>query len=245
MNPFTSVRFLARVVAGTLAGALLLAGSAAAAGVLGSGKVTSESRPVSSFHTIVLKGAIDLVLRQGAKEALEVRGDDNLLPLVETAVNGETLEIAAKRGASYSTRNRLVVTVDVVALKELALVGAGDASGEGLKAGELKVRIEGSGDLRLNRLAVDALAIDVAGNGDVTVTGRAGKLSVGIAGSGDVVTRELAADDVSVSIAGSGGAKVNARRTLAVSIAGSGDVDYTGEATVKTSIAGSGSVQKR
>lgn len=244
MNPFTPVRSLARILAGTLAGALMMTG-AAAAGVTGSGKVISETRPVSAFHAVVLKGPMDLVLRQGAKEAVEVRGDDNLLPLVETTVRGDTLEIAAKRGASYTTRNRLVVTVDLVTLKELALVGAGDASGEGLKAGQLKLRVEGAGDLRLHRLAAEALAIDLAGSGDVTVSGRTGKLSVAIAGSGDVVTRELEADDVSVSIAGSGGARVNARKTLAVSIAGSGDVDYTGEASVKASIAGTGSVQKR
>ncbi|WP_280154047.1 head GIN domain-containing protein [Piscinibacter sp. XHJ-5] len=243
MKPFPFC-FFRRLLLGVLC-AGLLSGGAAAAGVTGSGKAASEARPVSAFDTIVLKGAMHLVLRQGSKEAVEVRGDDNLLPLVETTVRGNTLEIATRRGASYSTRNELVVTVEVVRLKELALAGAGDAVGDRLKTGPLKLRIEGSGDLRLTELSADTLVIDVAGSGDVTVGGRAGKLDVSIAGSGDVTTRELQADDVNISIAGSGGARVNARKTLAVSIAGSGDVDYTGEAAVRTAIAGSGSVRKR
>jgi hypothetical protein len=237
-------RFLRRILLAMLASSFLM-GAAAAAGITGSGKVASEGRPVSAFQAIVLKGPMQLVLRQAAKEAVEVRADDNLLQLVETTVNGGTLEIAARRGASYTTRNSIVVTVDVVTLKELALVGTGDATGDGLKAGELKVRIEGAGDLRLRQLSADALAINVSGSGDVTVSGRTGKLGVSIAGSGDVATRELEADEVSVNIAGSGDAHVNARKTLAVAIAGSGDVDYTGEASVRTSIAGSGTVQKR
>lgn len=217
--------------------------------ITGSGQLVSEPRPVVPFQAVNLKGSMKLVLRQAAKEAVEVRADDNLLPLVDTAVverNGlPTLEIATKRGASYSTRHRIVVTVDVVGLKALTLSGSGDAVAEGLKVGELQARIVGSGDLRLQQLNAEALAVKVSGSGDVLATGRTNRLAISIAGSGDVIARELEADEVSVSIAGSGDARVNARTGLDVSIAGSGDVRYTGDPAVKVSIAGSGDVKKQ
>ena len=217
--------------------------------VRGSGRIVSEPRAVTPFQAVHLRGAMKLVLRQGTKEAVEVRGDDNLLSLVETTVISRggvpTLEIGSKRNASYTTRNRIVVTVDVVTLKALAITGAGDAEADGLKAGELNVHVAGSGDLRLRRLSADSLGLKLSGSGDVAASGRAGTLAVSIAGSGDVAARELEADDVTVSIAGSGDARVNARRTLSVSVAGSGDVEYTGDATVRSSIAGSGNVTKR
>ena len=230
--------------------ALIFVGGAARAEIVtGSGRMASEARAVPAFQAVNLKGAMKLVVRQAAAEAVEVRADDNPLPLIETVVvdrrGTPTLEIGSKRRASYSTRNSIVVTVDVVTLKSLALSGSGDAVAEALKAGDLKVQIEGSGNLQLRRLAADALGIQVSGSGDILATGRAGALSISIDGSGDVVTRELESDDVSVSIAGSGDARVNARRTLAVSIAGSGDVDYTGDAVVRSSITGAGSVNKR
>jgi len=253
---FTS---LCRLLAALAAGALLATPAIAeerswwhwAAGnaTIGSGKLGSETRAVGGFQAIDLKGSMELVVRQAAKESVELHGDDNLLPLVETVVVDHagvpTLEIGTRRGANFSTRSPLVVTVDVASLQLLVVSGSGDVLADGMKAGDLQLHVSGSGDVQLRRLSADALKVKVSGSGDVAVDGHTAKLSVSIAGSGDVTTRELQADDVSVSIAGSGDAIVNARKTLAVSIAGSGDVTYTGDAAVKASVAGSGSVKKR
>jgi len=218
-------------------------------GTTGSGKVQTETRPVSGFQAISLKTPAKLVLRQGSREGIELRADDNILPLIETRVvdgaGGPTLEIRSRDGASYSTKTTPVITVDLVKLSGLAVSGSGDVIADGLKSPALKVAISGAGDIRLNKLAVDELSIKVSGSGDIRFNGRAGKLGIAIAGSGDVDTAGLEADDVSVSISGSGDASVNARKTLAVSIAGSGDVVYSGDAVPKTAIAGSGTVKKK
>ncbi|HEX6707538.1 MAG TPA: head GIN domain-containing protein [Albitalea sp.] len=247
-----SIAFLSPLRLLALVGSAVLIASGAARAdtrVVGSGKQQSETRAVSPFQAVTLKGSINLVLRQAAKEAVEVRADDNLLPLIETRVvdhsSGPTLEIRVKNGSSYSSRQPVVVTVDVVRLKSLTLAGSGEAVAEALKTSDLEVQIAGSGNLQLRQLSADNLAVTVAGSGDVSATGRSGKLSVTIAGSGGVQTRELEAQDVSVEIAGSGDAHVHARKTLAVSIAGSGDVDYTGDATTAVSVVGTGSVKKR
>jgi len=218
-------------------------------GITGSGKIQTDARAVSGFQAISLKTAAKLVLRQGSREGVELRADDNILPLIETRIvdgaNGPTLEIRSRDGASYSTKTTPVVTVDLIKLSGLSVSGSGDISGDGLKSPALKVAVSGSGDIRLNKLAVDDLGIKVTGSGDIRFNGRAAKLAVAIAGSGDVDTAGLEADDVSISISGSGGANVNARKALTVSIAGSGDVVYSGDAVPKTSIAGSGTVKKK
>ena len=200
------------------------------------------------FQGVLLKSGAHVVLRPAAKEAVEVRADDNLIGYIETTVTDRdgvpTLVIGAKKGASFTTRNRIVITVDVVNLKALTLAGSGDVEADGLKTAELKLKVHGAGDVQLRQLNTDALSIAVEGSGDVRASGRAARLGVSIVGSGDVTCRDLQAEEVSVSIAGSGDARVHANRTLAVNIAGSGDVDYTGEATVRSAIAGSGSVTK-
>jgi len=261
MHPlaFLSAR---RYLLGAFAASLVAAGTSAHAkdesswsewaglgGVKGSGKVVTERRAASGFQAVHLKGAMKVVIRQSGKEAVELSGDDNLLPMIETAVvmldGVPTLEIGTKKGASYTTRTRMVVTVDLVDLKAVSIGGSGDVVADGIRTSDLRLKIDGSGNVRMNQLDAGAMAVNVAGSGDVALAGKSGKLSISIAGSGDVVTRDLAAEDVSISIAGSGDARVNARKTLNVSIAGSGDVDYTGDAVVKTSIAGHGSVKKR
>ena len=216
--------------------------------VTGSGKLQTESRAVTGFQAITTHGSVNLVLRQGAREGVELRADDNILPLIETRVVDRggvpTLEIGTKSGTSYSSRNPVVATIDLISLRALALAGSSDVACEALKSPALQVSVSGSGKLRLRQLDIDQLMVKVSGSGDVDFSGRATTLGLKIAGSGDANTRALEADDVAVSVAGSGDVTVNARKTLSVSVAGSGNVAYTGAAAVTSSVAGSGRVKK-
>jgi hypothetical protein len=230
--------------------ALLLPLAAAHAAVTGSGKAATETREAGGFATITLRGGIDLVVRQGAREAVQVSADDNLLPLLQTTVEGSgdprTLVIQWQRGENIRTRTRTVVTVHVVKLTALASSGSGDIVVEALKTPALSLSISGSSDAKVSGLDTEQLRVAITGSGDVQASGRAARFNLSIAGSGDVRARDLVADDVGISIAGSGDAGVQANKTLSVSIAGSGDVEYSGAATITHSrIAGSGSMRQR
>lgn len=216
--------------------------------VTGSGKLANESRVVTGFKAIALRGSMKLVLRQGTREGIELRADDNLLPLIETRVVDRggvpTLEIGTKDGASHSSRNPVVATIDLVTLRTLVLAGSSEVVCEALKTPALQIRVSGSGNLTLHQLNVDELKLSISGSGNAEFSGRATTLGLKIAGSGEADTRALEADVVAVSVAGSGDVTVNARKTLSVSVAGSGSVAYTGAATVTSSIAGIGRVKK-
>lgn len=217
--------------------------------VKGSGQMATQSRQVSGYQGVLLKGSMRIVLRQSGREGVLVEADDNLIGMIETTVTTRdglpTLVIGTKKGSSYTTRNRMTVTIDLIDLKSVAISGSGDVVGSSIKSGELRLSIDGSGDVRLTQVSTGNMAVNVSGSGDVTLAGKSDKLSISISGSGDVQTRDMQADDVSVSIAGSGDASVNARKTLNVSIVGNGDVDYTGDPVLKTAIAGHGNVKKR
>jgi hypothetical protein len=228
----------------------LLLGWASAQAATGSGKAATESRDATGFSAIDLRGGVNLIVRQGARESVQVSADDNLLPLLQTTIEGngdnKTLRIQWKPGEPIRTNSKAVVTVDVVRLTGMASSGSGDIAVEAIKTPALSLSISGSSDARLNQLDTAQLTIGIAGSGDVRVNGKTVRLDVSIAGSGDVRARDLAADDVSISIAGSGGASVQANKTLAVSISGSGDVEYSGAAALaKTRVAGSGSIRQR
>jgi Putative auto-transporter adhesin, head GIN domain len=244
--PLTPSSIARRLV--VLAG--LAVATAAGAATSGSGNVVTETRAVTGFAAIALRGGIDLVVRQGQSEGVTVRGEDNIVPLVQTTLEGsgadKTLRIQFKPGESIRTHKKVEVTVDLIQLRALSAAGSGDIRVQPLKTPALALSISGSSDARFEQLEVGAFTIGIAGSGDVAARGKAGKVEVSIAGSGDVRVRELAAEDVSISIAGSGDASVNATKTLAVSIAGSGDVEYSGGATLaKSRVAGSGSIRQR
>ena len=234
-------------------------GLAHAAAVQGSGTSVTETRTLDTFEAVALSGAINLMLRQGAQQSVQVQADDNLLPMLETLVepgrNGNTLKVRWKREGvsggwgnsanSIQTRSKVLITVVVPKLSAVAVAGSGEVRVESFSTPSLQLLLSGSGDARLDGLTADELEVRVSGSGDVSGKGSAAKLKISIAGSGDVRLDAMRADDVSVSIAGSGDAAVNAQKTLSVSIAGSGDVSYTGGAQVKSSVAGSGSVRRK
>jgi Putative auto-transporter adhesin, head GIN domain len=244
MQIVTPRRFIVLALAAALA-------AAAHAAPTGSGTAATQSREASGFSAIAVRGDIDVVVRQGSREAVQVSADDNLIALLETVVEGSgdkrTLRISWPRGESIKSRSKTVVTVDLIRLDSVSMAGSGDfTSATPLKTPALSLAISGSSDAHLPQLDTDKLRLSIAGSGDVKAAGRAAELSISIAGSGDVMARDLASDEVSVSIAGSGDASVRANKSISVSIAGSGDVEYAGSGTVaKSRVAGSGAVRHR
>ena len=220
-----------------------------AAGPTGSGKTATETRALPEFQAIQIDGAMDLQIRQGAQQVVEVQADDNLLPLLETVVEGNdpaaTLHVRWKKSTYVSSRSKLLVRVMLPKLSAIGMSGSGDVQLEAFNTPALKLALSGSGNARLKELNTEDLVLSLSGSSDVVGTGKASRLKVSIAGSGNVQLADLQADEVRVSIAGSGDASVNAQKTLDVSVAGSGDVVYTGNATVKSRVAGSGSIRRR
>lgn len=223
--------------------------AAQAADAKGSGKVASETRTLPEFQAIELSGSMDLKIRQGTPQSVQVEADDNLLPLLETVVEGTgadaRLSIQWKRWQNIRTRAKVSVTVVMPKLNAASLKGSGDLQLEAFSTPALKLSISGAGDARIKDLSTEDLVVSLSGSGDVAGQGKAKRLKISIAGSGDVRLAELQSDEVRVNIAGSGDAAVNAQKILDVSIAGSGDVSYVGSPSVKSSVAGSGSVSKR
>jgi Putative auto-transporter adhesin, head GIN domain len=207
----------------------------------------TEVRPVEVFTGISLRSSAHLRVTQGSPVSVQVQGDDEVLPLLETVVDKGRLEVRWKRGEPGMRRQAqpLVVTVVVPELTALSVAGSGDAEVSAFTTPRLQVAVAGSGSARLDRLSTDELNLSIAGSGDVRANGRAGTLGISIAGSGNVGLAGLQAEDVSLRIAGSGDAEVHANKTLKISIAGSGDVVYSGDAVVTRSVMGSGSVKKR
>jgi Putative auto-transporter adhesin, head GIN domain len=212
--------------------------------VKGSGEAGSETRTPGSFDAIQLSGNFKVLVRQAGSESVELKADKNLLPLIETRLNGKTLEITTKKGYQLSGALPMQIIVDMTVLRAVAVDGSGDIRVEPMKTPELTASIAGSGDIRFAELFSEKASFKVAGSGDILAKGRVNSLTVSVAGSGDVKAAELAADEVKISIAGSGDAQVQANKLLKISIAGSGDVRYVGSPEISSSVAGSGSIKR-
>ncbi|MBQ1540753.1 hypothetical protein C5708_03820 [Caulobacter sp. CCUG 60055] len=124
---------------------------------------------------------------------------------------------------------------------ELHSAGCGDWT-LGNVRGRLRVSQAGSGDTQAG--SAGEVDLRVAGSGDISVREVSGPVNVNIAGSGDVAVAS-ASSAATVSIAGSGDAKIGGHVTDArVRVAGSGGTWFNGQVdNLDVSIAGSGDVR--
>ena len=193
--------------------------------VNGSGKMVDAARKVGAFTVLRLDSSIDVHAHQGAAPGVSVHADDNIEPLVETSVEGDTLVVRMKKGSSFRTNHNVVVDVTFTTLTA--------------------AQQHGSGDLHIDKLSGPKFESTIAGSGDLQIeSAQLGSFALSIAGSGDVDARRLVAKRVSVSVSGSGDAHVNASDSIDAKVAGSGDVSYAGHPhDVSRRVSGSGSIE--
>ena len=237
------IRLSGALLLTTVVGVLGLAcgRSAGGGGTMGSGRGASETRPVSGFTGVELRGVGLAVVTPGAQEALTVEADDNLLPLISTTVVDGTLVLELKNASPVSP---LVYRVTARQITSLVWSGAGDIESEGLSGSQLRANLSGAGSIRLAALAVQALESALSGAGSLQASGSASTLNVTISGAGNLRARDLAARDAQVNITGAGNAVVRVSDTLRVRIAGAGNVDYVGDPRLDREILGAGGVRR-
>jgi hypothetical protein len=174
--------------------------------VKGSGNLATEKRDVSGFNSVEAGGAFLVEITVGKEFSVQVQGDDNILPLVSTTVDGETLQLATEK--RISTTNRIKVIITAPNIQEIAAHGAS--------------RFEVSG------IDNETLTIDSGGASKVIVNGKATTLKVDMGGASQLDASALTVENVSVDGGGASYAKVSATEDLNVDVGGVSRVRYTG-----------------
>src|SRR5580698_3662030 len=80
----------------------------------GNGVPSVEPRDVSGFRSIYNGTALDVVVSQGPAFVVRVRGDSNLLPLVDTSVVGTELRITVAEPLDFHSDAEVDVTMPAV-----------------------------------------------------------------------------------------------------------------------------------
>jgi hypothetical protein len=211
----------------------------------GNGNLKTEQRPETNFTSISSYGEYDVYLSQGAAYSVRIEAEENLIPYIETFVEGEVLKIRTKDGYWLKNTSDLKVFVAAPTFSKVRTSGSGDIFSDGKLNNTSNIELEtsGSGDMKVEVNAPEVRA-DLHGSGNINLSGETRTFTGSILGSGDIKAGNLKAEGVNVKITGSGSAEVFASVKLDVGITGSGDVRYHGNAQTTSSITGSGSVKK-
>ncbi len=211
-------------------------------GVVGSGRLVEEFRNVSYFDGVQVLGSCKLFFQKGP-QSLRLVGEDNILSIIDTHVEGSTLVIDSDR--SYSSDIGVTAYVSMESIREFAIHGAGKIVGEeDFTTDELILEIIGAGKIELS-VTAQSISSRIAGAGSISLEGSADFHAVEITGAGEIDAYDLETKTYDITINGAGACRIFVTQELDVVIAGSGVVYYKGNPSViRSSISGAGKIVK-
>lgn len=175
-------------------------------GEKGSDNVKTESREVSGFTTIDVSGAFEVEITAQKEFSLEVEADDNLLPLIRTEVDGDTLVIKSEK--SFKSNNPLKVRIS-----------APDISG---------LELSGASKVNLVNLNNDSLSLDSSGASKIKIEGTTGNFDIEMSGASRLDSENLKAENVFVESSGASNLNVFVTNVLKANLSGATNVTYSG-----------------
>ncbi|MBA3824674.1 MAG: DUF2807 domain-containing protein [Ktedonobacterales bacterium] len=208
----------------------------------GSGNVKTDVRQVSGFSSVKLSGIGSLEIAQTGTEGLSISAEDNLLPLINTNVQGGVLDIHSQPNTNLQPTKPIIYLLSVKDLTAITLSGAGSVTAQQFKTPNLTVDLSGAGDINLTGLQLNSLTVKISGTGNMTVVGTTTNEDVSASGVGDYKGEQLASATAKVRLSGVGSAAVRASQSLDVTISGVGSLTYYGDPTVTQHITGLGKV---
>jgi hypothetical protein len=210
--------------------------------VTGSGNLITEDRPLSGVSRVDLAIPATLAIIQGTSEGLTVTGDDNVLPLLTTAVNSGKLTIRYKPGYEVRTVQVPQITLTVKDLAELRVSSTGTVTVSSLRTGEFELRLTSSGSITIDELQADELTVLISSSGDIFVQGSATDLELDGSSSGSFEAGDLQVQSADVELTSSGDATLWVARDLRARLSSSGNVYYYGTPDVTENLTSSGKV---
>ena len=192
-------------------------------GVRGSGVRKTEKRDLPAYNSISTTGAFEVEVNCQKPASLEIEADDNLLPLIQTEVKGDVLQISTTQG--YSSSGGVIVRITV---PDLALI-----------------KSTGAGKFRVSQVKNDNFEIHSTGAAQVVVSGQSKHVKIGSTGAGKIDAHNLRANKVEVSVTGAASVEVDAADDLDVAVSGAGRVTYSGNPKLTKRVSGAGQVSKK
>lgn len=173
-----------------------------------SGLIT-EQRALSGFSQVQLKGRADVAIREGKSFFVSISAPERLMPLLKATVKGDRLILTSEGlpKSSLFRKNRVFFTVVMPKVTGISLHGAGDIDVDSVATDNLAIHVYGAGDIIVDRVKAQFLDVDLFGAGDVTIK------------SASVITGDVA-------IGGAGDIELSGEvKQLKIDVAGVGDFD--------------------
>ena len=214
--------------------------------VRGNGRTTTETRKTATYEGINTGGSFDVLLVKGKEGNITIKGEENLIPYIQTTVEKGVLKIEIKKGTNMQTTRKMLVTVPYQDIEKVSLSGSGNfTSNTTINAKKFATKVTGSGSMKLD-VDSDEINATLTGSGFISIRGTSELLTCRIAGSGDINAYDLATKTTIAKVTGSGNIKTSVSDKITAKVTGSGNIYYKGNPDkIDAKSAGSGAIIDR
>jgi hypothetical protein len=220
---------------------LAVAASGCAIHGTGSGNVINQTKSVQGVNQVSLEGIGTVVLHQGNQESLTIEAEDNIIPHIQSNVNGNKLSLSYDTSTPNPTKT-VKFYLTVKDLSSISISGAVKVETNSFKTQSLVISTNGYGEGNMAGLNISNLTVNISGAGKMTMAGTAADQTITISGGGDYQARDLKSQTTTITINGAGKGTLNVSNILNAIINGSGDISYIGNPQVSQQINGMGRV---
>lgn len=197
----------------------------------------AQVRNISSFHSIKVSHAIDLILSQSDVEAIAVSAiKDEYRDRIKTSVENGVLKIwYDEEDKWYRNRGnkKLKAYVSFKTLNKLNASGASDVTVTGKITGDkLTMVFTGASDFR-GAVQVQTLDMNLSGASDAVVTGSAANTKVDASGASHLKAFDLQVEVCNAEASGASDIWVTINKELNANASGASSIQYRGNGVVR------------
>ena len=207
------------------------------------GPVVSERRSLDSFHRLEVRKNVIVTLYQDSIEYVEVEAGSHLIDLVKTEVNDGVLSITNLNTCNWvrSYDIEIHARVHLKSLDYIDHYGSEEINcADTLIINELDIRENNSADIRLTMNAQTVYARQMAGGGDIYLSGSSDFCYTFGGSFGYIYAQDFISNTVHVDNRSTGEIHVHAVSWLGVYIGDRGNVYYKGSPEIASEITGTG-----
>lgn len=138
------------------------------------GKISTEIRPLTSFHSIVVQDKIDVYLKQDNNFNIQITAGKNIIKNIRTEIKNDTLYISNKNKCNFirDPSKKIEAHIQLPKLKYLKHRGTGNIyTVNPFTQDSIILRIESPGDVHF-QVNTHYFSGSTHGNGDVYISGQ-------------------------------------------------------------------------
>lgn len=231
--------------------------------IKGNGKIETRTIQVDEYDQLILGQGIEFQGMSGlnfkknkknrypscnysqtaGKATLEISLDENLFSWLIVDQKDGKLWIKAENDIQLKP-TQMIINGSSKELKNVVVSGCMDFRNKGsLSSGELRLSVDGVGDIILKDISVENLTSNVSGVGNIHLSGQADKGNYYVSGVGKIFAYDCNVKELKCEVSGVGRMEVRASEKLNAGTSGVGGIKYKGNAEVDSWSSGIGKVK--